>query len=158
MRSTSTVDISVALARLAEFSNFELRGEWRRHHQVSPPMRLSRDLLLRGIAFAIQVKVEGGHSKATLRHLGQVAALADTNSISSRSPTVMKLGTRLVREWGGTTHSVLVIQTGFEWQSKTYRSLSKIAFEITGARWSGPRFFGLVQSRAAQLERGQGDV
>ena len=158
MRPASAVDVSVALARLAELSTFELRGEWRRHHQVSPPIRLSRDLLLRGIAFAIQVKAEGGHSKATLRRLGQIAAFSDTNSNAPRTSMMLKLGTRLVREWGGSTHSVLVVQTGFEFQGKAYRSLSKIAREITGARWSGPRFFGLVQSRAAQLERGHGDV
>ena len=55
----------------------------------------------------------------------------------------MKPGLRLVREWRGETHTVLVLEDGFEWNGERRRSLSVIAREITGTRWSGPRFFGL---------------
>lgn len=52
-------------------------------------------------------------------------------------------GTRLVREWNGSTHVVEVTERGFVWNGQAYRSLSAVARAITGARWSGPRFFGL---------------
>ena len=52
-------------------------------------------------------------------------------------------GTRLLREWNGRTHQVDVTDDGFVWNGETYRSLSAVARAITGARWSGPRFFGL---------------
>ena len=52
-------------------------------------------------------------------------------------------GTRLLREWNGRQHFVEVVDKGFVFDGKTYRSLSAIARRITGAHWSGPRFFGL---------------
>ena len=55
----------------------------------------------------------------------------------------LRPGTRLVREWNGRTHVVDVSEDGFAFDGKTYRSLSAIAKRITGAHWSGPRFFGL---------------
>ena len=59
----------------------------------------------------------------------------------------LKPGAKLVREWRGETHDVLVVEDGFLWRGKSRRSLSSIAREITGTRWSGPRFFGLVGHR-----------
>lgn len=62
----------------------------------------------------------------------------------SAGPVIrMKPGSRLVREWRGKTHDVLVLEDGFEWNGERRRSLSAIAREITGTHWSGPRFFGL---------------
>ncbi len=58
-----------------------------------------------------------------------------------------KPGTRLIREWRGVTHAVLVHADGYEWQGQKHRSLSLIARAITGAHWSGPRFFGLRRAR-----------
>lgn len=52
-------------------------------------------------------------------------------------------GARLMREWGGRTHVVDVIEGGFVFEAKVYPSLTAIAGRITGAHWSGPRFFGL---------------
>jgi hypothetical protein len=54
-----------------------------------------------------------------------------------------------VREWHGRTHTVSVIDEGFEFQGKSYRSLTEIARRITGAQWSGPRFFGLTKRSAS---------
>ena len=61
----------------------------------------------------------------------------------------LKPGARLVRAWGGETHEVLVVENGFVWRGKTWASLSVIAREMTGTRWSGPRFFGLDKPKAA---------
>jgi hypothetical protein len=52
-------------------------------------------------------------------------------------------GTLLVREWHGQSQRVMVLADGFAWNGKTYDSLSKVAFAITGTKWNGPRFFGL---------------
>ncbi len=53
-------------------------------------------------------------------------------------------GTRLIREWNGVTHVVDAVDDGFIWQGARYGSLSAVARAITGARWSGPRFFGVT--------------
>jgi len=140
-------DLDQELARLEGLTIFELRGEWRRHLRMAPPMRLSRDLLLRGIAYRLQEKALGGLSKTCLRRLS--VALVGPGDSPSRTPNKaasLKPGTRLVREWHGVTHVVLVHPDGFEWEGQQHRSLSVIARAITGAHWSGPRFFGLTRS------------
>lgn len=142
MKSTS-LDIAVELARLEGLTNFELRGEWRRLHGMQPPKSLSRDLLLRGITYKIQERSFGGLSKSVLRRLSGATPEAPQGAARKAAPAVVKPGTRLVREWNGQTHTVLVHADGVEWRGKRYRSLSVIAREITGAHWSGPRFFGL---------------
>ena len=144
----SAVDISIELARLDSLTILELRQEWRRLHQTPPPMRLSRDLLLRGIAYKFQEQVLGGLSKSTLRKL-QGSGSDSSSSITKRRPRVsFKPGTRLVREWHGVTHTVVILADGVEWRGRHYRSLSVVAREITGAHWSGPRFFGLKAGAA----------
>ena len=139
------LDLSDEIARLEGLTIFELRGEWRRHLRMAPPMRLSRDLLIRGIAYRLQEKAFGGLSKAVVRRLS-AAPVGAAESVTRRNnkSVSLKPGTRLVREWHGVTHAVLVHADGFEWQGRRYRSLSVIARAITGAHWSGPRFFGLT--------------
>lgn len=143
-----SIDIAAEFVRLEGLTNFELRAEWRRLHHMQPPKSLSRDLLLRGITYKIQERAFGGHSKSVLRKLtgaGPDATLDDHRRAAPR--TVVKPGTRLVREWNGQTHTVLVQADGVEWRDKRYRSLSVVAREITGAHWSGPRFFGLTSRK-----------
>ena len=71
------------------------------------------------------------------------AAAGNGTAAIPETPFKLKPGTRLMREWNGTMYSVLVAADGFEFGSKNWRSLSMIARHITGAQWSGPRFFGL---------------
>ncbi|MGB4866749.1 MAG: DUF2924 domain-containing protein [Hyphomicrobium sp.] len=59
-----------------------------------------------------------------------------------------------MRDWRGTTHTVLVLDNGYEWQGELYRSLTQIAQAITGAHWSGPRFFGLAKRSTIHVPRG----
>lgn len=150
-------DLHQELARIEGLTIFELRGEWRRHLRMAPPMRLSRNLLLRGIAYRLQEKALGGLSKAVLRRLSVApAGPGESTSGKTRATVSLKTGTRLVREWHGVTHVVLVHPDGFEWEGRRHRSLSVIARTITGAHWSGPRFFGLIRSSvdgAASVER-----
>ncbi len=145
----ASIDIAAELLRLEGLTNFELRAEWRLLHHIQPPKSLSRDLLLRGITYKIQEKAFVGLSKSVLRKLtgaGPDATSDDHRRAADR--TAVKLGTRLVREWNGQTHTVLVHADGVEWRDKRYRSLSVVAREITGAHWSGPRFFGLTSKKA----------
>ena len=98
----AAIDIAKALARLSELTIFELRGEWRRLHRMPPPMRLSRDLLTRGITYKLQERAYGGLSLATARKLEH--ANADPQSRGAAKPVQpisLRPGTRLVREWRG---------------------------------------------------------
>jgi hypothetical protein len=147
-----SIDMGETLARLSAATIFELRGEWRRLHRAAPPMRLSRDLLMRGITYKLQERPLGGLSKSILRRLERLSLDLQTPT----APISLKTGARLVREWRGVTHSVLVDADGFEWRGRRYRSLTLIAHEITGAHWSGPRFFGLRKCAGRSVESAEG--
>ncbi len=151
------IDIAKALVRLSEVTIFDLRGEWRRLHRTPPPMRLSRDLLIRGIIYHLQERAYG-LSKAAARKLAQAAAGPPSRGAAKPVQQIsFRPGTRLVREWRGVTHMVLIHADGIEWRGQRYRSLSVVAREITGARWSGPRFFGLRRQLDSHSRSGQGD-
>jgi hypothetical protein len=150
----SPIDIAAELARLEALTLFELKGEWRRLHRMGPPKRMSRDLLMRGITFKMQERRLGGLSPSALRKLAPFGAAENAFSQQRIAPPIaLKPGSRLVREWRGVTHSVLVLEKGFEWRGERYGSLSTIAREITGAHWSGPRFFGLRKSSSRSLAK-----
>jgi hypothetical protein len=144
----AAIDIAQALVRLSEVTIFELRGEWRRLHRMPPPTRLSRDLLIRAITYKLQERASGGLSMATARKLEQGAAGPPSRGATKLAPPIsLRPGTRLVRERRGVTHTVLIQADGIEWRGERYRSLSVVARKITGARWSGPRFFGLKRQQ-----------
>ena len=136
----------------ADFPRADLIERWQELYRCGPPKGLSTQLMIRSMAYEMQAKRFGGLKPATVRKLRKFAG-ASNGSVEQRTSVVPRTpspdpGTRLVREWNGVTHTVDVIDDGFEWQDQRYGSLSEIAREITGARWSGPRFFGL-NGRAA---------
>ena len=103
-----------------------------------------------GVAYRLQEIAYGGASKVTQRQLMTLAAEFETRgTIAPPSGPKIKPGSRLVREWRGRTHAVVVAEDGFEFEGKLYRSLTSVAREITGAGWSGPRFFGLAKAADA---------
>lgn len=133
------------LAALGSMDRDALIAEWKRQFRATPPDRIRRDLLELGIAWKLQEKAIGGLKKAIASELRELAeALATTGDIRRAKAPRLKPGARLVREWGGITHEVTVTEGGFLWNGKAWTSLSAIAGEITGAHWSGPRFFGLA--------------
>lgn len=145
------LDLPAEIARLQDLAIDALRNEWRRLYQTSPPKRLSRDILLRGITYRLQELARGGLSKGTLRRL-KSSTSEYLSSRRRRRLVSFKAGTRLIREWHGQTHTVIILDDGVEWRGQRYASLSVVAREITGARWSGPRFFGLktgVEARSS---------
>jgi hypothetical protein len=128
----------------AEASLDELRREWRRLYHSDAP-RISRDLLILGIGYRLQEIKHGGLGKATRRKLRTLAKTLHTTGRVGPTPGLsLKPGARLVREWHSRTHTVTVTEDGFEYAGSSYASLTKIAKKITGAHWSGPRFFGLL--------------
>jgi len=97
---------------------------------------------VRAVAHRMQEVASGGPRLELQRQLRQIALeLQQTGRL--RIPPQLKPGTRLMREWRGRSHDVLVLDDGFSWQGTHYRSLSAIARKITGTAWSGPLFFGL---------------
>ncbi len=151
--SKPAIDIAPELAWLGDLTIFELRTEWRRLHRMPPPMRLSRELLIRAITYKLQERALGGLSKSILRKLNSLnVGPAAGHRRKPKPPISLKPGTRLVREWRGVTHTVLIHVDGFEWNGQRYKSLTLIAREITGARWSGPRFFGLRKRASCSAE------
>jgi hypothetical protein len=142
-------ETSSRIARLNELTAQQLRDEWRRLHGGQPP-RLSRDMLIRTIAYRIQEVAYGGLSKAIQRKLTALGKELKLKGGVVVTPDLsLRPGARLVREWRGRTHTVIVTENGFEYAGEVFLSLNKIAHAITGAHWSGPRFFGLLGKRAS---------
>jgi hypothetical protein len=126
------------IAFLSAASRQELLVRWRELEGNDAPDGLSTSLLRRGVIYAVQAKHFGGLPTAHRKTLLQVAA-----SKTAAPPASLKPGARLVREWNGITHIVDIVEGGFRYRNKTHASLTAIAKEITGAHWSGPRFFGI---------------
>ena len=119
-----------------------LTAAWSNFFETPVPKSLSQPFLRRFLAFEVQARRFGGLPKTFLKDLERQAAAAAQGKGRGIEP-----GGRLLREWDGVTHTVEVTEGGYRWNGETYRSLSSVARAITGARWSGPRFFGLAEHR-----------
>ena len=137
------------IAGLVDRSTQELRRAWLTLYHTGPPLGLSRDLIIRGLADKLQQRAHGGPSRALQRRLRILAAAFEKGARSFDPDIVPKTGATLMRQWRGRTHTVLVRENGFEYDGQRYRSLTVIAERITGAHWSGPRFFGLTKRARA---------
>jgi hypothetical protein len=138
------------LEALATMAPAQLRVEWRHVYRTSPPAIGSRMLAL-GIGYRLQETLNGGLPAAKVRELARLAKGAARGSLEPELGATLKVGSRLVRNWHGETHQVLIRDDGFVYCDTVYRSLTPIARDITGSNWSGPRFFGLkakVRERA----------
>ena len=140
-------EVEGEIAGLVDRSTHELRLAWRKVHRTRPPLGLSRDLLIRTLANKLQERAHGGSSLMLRRRLQSLAGELEKGALSFDPGIVLKAGTTLVRQWRGRTHTVLVREDGFEYEGQRYRSLTVIAERITGAHWSGPRFFGVLAQR-----------
>jgi hypothetical protein len=142
--------IAGKLPALASLPIKELKREWRSLYGSAPPLRISRELLVRAVAYRIQEQALGVLKESTRKLLLRLARDARDGKplkISPSAPT--SAGTVLMREWQGITHEVRVLDRGVLYQRRRYRSLSEVARLITGSRWSGPLFFGL-RSRSGE--------
>jgi Protein of unknown function (DUF2924) len=148
---TDVAEVDHQIAELLDRSTPELRLAWRQLHRTGPPQGLSRDLLIRALAHQLEERAAGGASRALRRRLQILAGEYAKRSASFDPGIVPKTGTTLVRQWRGHAHTVLVRRDGFEYEGQHYRSLTVIAERITGAHWSGPRFFGLTKRTGASV-------
>lgn len=137
---------------LPTMSPAQLRAAWREQFRKPAP-DIGPDLLRRGLAWRIQARANGGLTTSTRKAIEKAQEkLVRTGSVALPRDLSIKPGTRLVREWHGKTYHVLVLDNGFEHEGRHYESLSQIARAITGAHWSGPRFFGL-RRRTSEVKR-----
>jgi hypothetical protein len=134
--------VATELAALPNLSRDALKTRWSELYGAPPPS-LGRAILVHGIAYRIQEEVYGGLDPATRAHLDRAARELARGREPSCAPAAIQPGTRLYREWRGVVHEVVVLDRGVQYREKTWPSLSSVAREITGARWSGPLFFGL---------------
>src|SRR5262245_27372999 len=134
---------SLDLDALCQLTRGELVGRWQELYGSRPPAQISRELLLRAVAYRMQEEAYGGLAAKTRRQLARATRdLAAGRSLKAPAAKI-KPGIRLLREWQGVVHEVIVLEDSVLYRGKDWPSLSVVAREITGARWSGPRFFGL---------------
>ncbi len=119
-------DLSTVLAGLERASRHRLAEHWVEYFGAAPPPRTSRSLMIRAVAYKMQERELGGLSPAAVRRRRTL------------SP-----GSVLIREWHGIGHQVTILEKGVLYRGLRYRSMSEVARLVTGARWSGPRFFGV---------------
>jgi len=137
------------IAHLRGLDLWGLRARWLSVFQRSAPAHLTRHLLFAVIAYRLQADCFGDLDYETKQILDLTVAKDAGPAMSVRlasfdqKRTELTPGTVLVREWDRQSQRVMVMADGFAWNGRTYDSLSRVAFAITGTRWNGPRFFGL---------------
>ena len=164
--STPGSDVIASLDdAIAGFIDLDVKGlclQWRNHLGGIPPAHLPRWLLLRILAYRVQVGALGGLDKETLRILrqpkGQTLESPDGRPFEARVPTTregasLRAGALLAREWNGNLERVMVLERGFAWNGETYGSLSQVAKAMTGTTWNGHRFFGLRTAKSDRSAR-----
>ena len=150
--TASMSELEGEIAHLRDLDLHGLRARWHSVFRRKAPDHLPRHLLYRMIAYRLQAERLGDLDRDTQRFLDQVAARTVNGDAlpakgdHHRRPGLQP-GTILVREWDGKSQRVVVLDQGYAWNGTTYRSLTEIAFAITGTRWSGPRFFGLRREK-----------
>jgi hypothetical protein len=130
-------DLGPVLAGLERASRHRPAEHWVEYFVAPPPPRTSRSLMIRAVAYKMQERAMGGLSAATRR------LLFSQEPAPVRHRRALSPGTVLIRKWHGVGHQVTIIEKGVLFRGERYRSISEVARLITGARWSGPRFFGV---------------
>ena len=129
------------LEQVPDLAMEEAKHAWARHYGARAP-NISLDLLRLGLGYRIQEKQQGSIGREGKALLKQAARMAKGENVPAPRRKLMP-GTRLVRDWHGVGHTITVLDDGFEYDGKTWASLSAIAKAITGTHWNGPRFFGI---------------
>jgi hypothetical protein len=136
--------ISRQIEELQTLEKPQLVALWTENFGKPPSPNLRKGLMRQTLAYRIQEREFGGLSHSARRRLGEIASSLDKDkgSLKTKDSAPQK-GTKLIRIWRGESHEVLAVGTDYEYRGQTYNSLSRIAREITGTRWSGPLFFGV---------------
>lgn len=168
MKRLAKEDVEREIAALDSLDITALQNRWRELYKVPPPFKIRSGFLRRAIAYRLQELLYGGLKSSTKRELRRIAEQSRLNRSYSggKRPKdgseataallprrkILSAGTRLLREWNGITEVVDVLVDGFGWRGKTFRTLSAVAVAITGTKWSGPKFFGLVTTSKPKAE------
>ena len=137
------------IASLRDLDLSGVRARWRGVFRSDPPSHLPKYLLVAILSYRLQSDRSGDLDHRTRKLLDQIGTDASRVAIAAglvafdRKQIELTPGTVLLREWNDQPQRVMVMADGFAWNGRTYDSLSKVAFAITGTRWNGPRFFGL---------------
>ncbi len=148
----STDPIPARLAALKSTSTLDLKQQWRDLYDTEPPV-FNRRYLESRLAYRIQELAYGGLKREVVQRLKALGEQLDGGNITTRrtrSNLMPIAGTRLIRDYQGIEYVVTILQDGFQWQGRSYRSLSAIARAITGTKWNGWIFFGLKNHRTAK--------
>jgi hypothetical protein len=136
--------LETGIGQLLALSLLELRNRWKMLFGHFAPKSLRRNFLARAVAYQMQVEAYGGLSAATKRRLREIAnAVRNGDANAALGSNRIKPGTQMIRQWQNTTHKVTALNEGFEWDGRTYKSLSAVANAITGTNWNGYAFFGI---------------
>src|SRR6266576_731416 len=139
--------LETEIGRLPALSLLELRNRWKTLFGHSAPKSLRRSFLARAVAYQMQVEAYGGLSVATKRRLREIVnAVRNGDASAALGSNRIKAGTQMIRQWQNTTHKVTALNEGFEWDGRTYKSLSAVANAITGTNWNGFAFFGIKRA------------
>ena len=152
MQNYDDPQVLARLAALKTMSVKELKAEWSKLMGSEAPNNSSQFMIQR-LSYRIQELAFGGMSKPLVRTLDALADAYEGKKVRKSviaDPRNPIIGTRLIREWNGTEHTVTVKKDGFDWQGQRFKSLSAIAKTITGTSWNGYRFFGLRQKEGAR--------
>lgn len=142
------------IQELQNLSREELIRKWQKVFKAEPPAQSKTTFLVQHLSWELQAKKYGGLSASAKKKLEKLATELAKNkelsieNITASSTIEIKAGTKLIREYQGRKHEVTVLEKGFEYNGKKYKSLSAIANEITGTRWNGKVFFGVCKPRA----------
>jgi hypothetical protein len=137
----TTAGLEREIGALADLPRAELVARWGTLYRAPAPKGISRQLLVRAVAHGMQVQRYGGLRPVVRRQLRRAASADVVRKERNVEAAKVAPGTRLIREWNGVSHLVEVVEDGFVWNGERHASLSAVARAITGARWSGPRFF-----------------
>jgi Protein of unknown function (DUF2924) len=145
-------DVTGQIKQLASMSREQLLDLWERLYRKAAHPKIRRELMVPLLAYRIQEIAFGGLKPSTRAELRRIARDLEKPSGSKELKIRHRIrpGTRLVREWQGGTHEVVIVESGYEYRGSKYKSLSSIARQITGSQWSGPAFFGLNGSRSVK--------
>ena len=138
-----TTDLTEQIQLLPSLRRDELVPIWNEHFQAPPPKTLRKELMVPLLSYRIQERAHGGLSLQARNRLKQIAAGLPKGPRSARQVVAPQEGTRILRQWRGEMHEVRCTDDGLFYRGEKYSSLSKIAFVITGTKWSGPAFFGV---------------
>lgn len=156
MRPLTPEAVESAISALDGMDPAALRQRWREVYGTEPPPRIKSGLLRLAVAYRIQERALGGLKPSSKKLLQMHAVNArrggDRSVPVPRRAIRLSPGTQLVREWNGSTVLVEVVEDGFRWKDRSFKTLSAVAVAITGTKWSGPKFFGLTSPATKDVQ------